>query len=81
MNIFIPLIVGVLIGYILRIKNRKINLEVPISAALLLLIFFMGIKTRNVKISAGWLLGSSIVFAVLTITGSIGIALLMEGRK
>ena len=80
MNIFIPLLAGVLIGYLLRIRGRKASLDVPMSAALLLMIFFMGVEAGRVNIDAGWLLGSSIVFAVLTIAGSVGIALLVEGK-
>ena len=81
MNIFIPLLAGVLVGYILRARGRKANLDVPMSVALLLMIFFLGVKSGEVEINAGWLLSSSLVFAVLTIAGSIGMALLMGGRK
>ncbi|WP_148882634.1 LysO family transporter [Thermococcus aciditolerans] len=80
MNIFIPLIAGVLIGYVLRRKERKVNVDAPMSAALLLLIFFMGVEAGKVKIDALWLLSSSIVFAALTIAGSVGIALLVGGK-
>ncbi|ASA77095.1 LysO family transporter [Thermococcus sp. 5-4] len=80
MNIFIPLIAGVLIGYVLRRKERKVNVDAPMSIALLLLIFFMGVEAGKVKIDALWLLSSSIVFAALTIAGSVGIALLVGGR-
>jgi uncharacterized membrane protein YbjE (DUF340 family) len=80
MNIFIPLIAGVLIGYVLRRKERRMNVDAPMSIALLLLIFFMGVEAGKVKIDALWLLSSSIVFAALTIAGSVGIALLVGGR-
>ncbi|KUH33740.1 hypothetical protein APY94_04730 [Thermococcus celericrescens] len=80
MNIFIPLIAGVLIGYVLRRKERKVNVDAPMSAALLLLIFFMSVEAGKVKIDALWLLSSSIVFAALTIAGSVGIALLVGGK-
>ncbi|QDA30941.1 hypothetical protein FH039_04050 [Thermococcus indicus] len=81
MNIFIPLIAGVLIGYVLRRKGRKVNVDAPMSAALLLLIFFMGVEAGKVKIDALWLISSSIVFAALTIAGSVGIALIVGGRE
>ncbi|AFL94662.1 hypothetical protein CL1_0453 [Thermococcus cleftensis] len=80
MNIFIPLIAGVLVGYVLRRKERKVNVDAPMSAALLLLIFFMGVEAGKVKIDALWLLSSSTVFAALTIAGSVGIALLVGGK-
>jgi uncharacterized membrane protein YbjE (DUF340 family) len=81
MNIFIPLMLGVLIGYMLRTKGRKVEVGVPMSAALLLMIFFMGVNAGEVSINAGWLLGSSILFAVLTIIGSLGMAVLLGGRR
>ncbi|CAD5243758.1 hypothetical protein [Thermococcus camini] len=81
MNIFIPLIAGVIIGYVLRRKERRVNVDLPMSAALLLLIFFMGVEAGKVRIDAFWLLSSSVVFAALTIAGSVGIALLMGGRE
>jgi uncharacterized membrane protein YbjE (DUF340 family) len=81
MNIFIPLVAGVLLGYVLRKKGKKSNVDLPMSAALLLLIFFMGVEAGKVKIDAGWLLLSSITFAALTIIGSVGMALLMGGRE
>ena len=80
MNIFVPLIAGVLIGYLLRRKGRKVDADLPMSAALLLLIFFMGVEAGKVRIDALWLLSSSIVFAALTIIGSLGIALIVGGR-
>ncbi|ANF22982.1 hypothetical protein [Thermococcus piezophilus] len=81
MNIFIPLLLGVLIGYLLRRKNKKVNVDLPMSAALLLLIFFMGVEAGKVKINALWLFTSSIIFAALTIVGSVGVALLLGGRR
>ncbi len=81
MNIFIPLLAGVLIGYVLRKRGKKLNVDLPMSAALLLLIFFMGVEAGKVRIDALWLLSSSMVFAALTIAGSVGIALLVGGRE
>ena len=80
MNIFIPLLLGVLIGYILKKRGRKLNTDLPMSSALLLLIFFMGVEAGKVKINAQWLLLSSVVFAALTIAGSVGMALLVGGE-
>ncbi|WP_297439235.1 hypothetical protein [Thermococcus sp.] len=81
MNIFIPLMLGVLIGYALRTRKRKVEVDVPMSAALLLMIFFMGINAGEVSINAGWLLGSSILFALFTIAGSLGMAVLLGGSR
>ncbi len=81
MNIFIPLIFGLLIGYLLRTREKTPNLELPMSTALLLLIFFMGVEAGKVRISASWLLLSSILFALLTIAGSLGFAVILGGRK
>ncbi|ASI98177.1 hypothetical protein [Thermococcus celer] len=81
MNIFVPLIAGILIGYALRRGGRRVNLDVPMSAALLLLIFFMGVKAGEVKVDALWLLVSSVLFAILTIAGSIGMALIVGDGK
>ncbi|NJE75515.1 hypothetical protein [Thermococcus sp. ES12] len=80
MNIFIPLIAGILIGYIIRRKGRRVNVNLPMSASLILLIFFMGVEAGKVEIDALWLLVSSIVFAALTIVGSVGVAFL-AGEK
>ncbi|WP_297476845.1 hypothetical protein [Thermococcus sp.] len=81
MNIFIPLLVGVLIGYLFRTRDMRVDLDVPMSAVLLLMIFFLGVKVGKVSVSTGWLLGSSIVFAVLTIIGSVGVALFLGVRR
>ncbi|ASJ08746.1 hypothetical protein A3L11_05685 [Thermococcus siculi] len=81
MNIFIPLLAGVLVGYLLRKRGKKLSTDLPMSAALLLLVFFMGVEAGKIKIDAGWLLVSSLVFAALTIIGSVGMALLMGGWR
>jgi len=81
MNVFIPLIIGLFAGYLLQRKGRRISLELPMSIALLLLIFFMGVEAGKVEINAWWLLVSSVVFAALTIAGSLGFAVLLGGRK
>ncbi len=81
MNIFIPLLVGILIGYLFRTRDMRVDLDVPMSAVLLLMIFFLGVKVGKVSVSTGWLLGSSIVFAVLTIIGSVGVALFLGVRR
>ncbi|KPU62683.1 membrane protein [Thermococcus sp. EP1] len=74
MNIFIPLIIGVLAGYLFR--NRvKFSMDKPMSIALLLLIFFMGVEAGRVEIDAFRLLIYSLVFASFTILGSLFVAL------
>ncbi|BAD85284.1 hypothetical membrane protein, conserved [Thermococcus kodakarensis KOD1] len=75
MNIFVFLLGGLLIGYILRRTGKRVKVDTAISVALLLMIFFLGVKTGTVKVSALWLLASSLVFAVLTILGSLVLAL------
>ncbi|MBC7094432.1 LysO family transporter [Thermococcus sp.] len=75
MNIFIPLIVGVLVGYLLR-NRLKFNMDRPMSVTLLLLIFFMGVEAGRVEINAFDLLIYSLVFASLTILGSLVVAFL-----
>ncbi|WP_297070364.1 hypothetical protein [Thermococcus sp.] len=77
MNIFIPLILGALAGYLLRRQGKRTNLNTPMNAVLLLLIFLMGINAGRVQISAIWLLLSSVVFAAFTIAGSVGMAILV----
>jgi len=75
MNIFIPLLAGILTGYLLKNKV-KISMDKPMAVALLLLIFFMGIEAGRVEINAFKLLLYSIVFASFTILGSLFVALL-----
>ncbi|ALM74395.1 LysO family transporter [Thermococcus barophilus] len=79
MNIFIPLIAGIVFGYIFR-ERIKINLDKPMSIALLLLIFFMGVEAGKVGINAAELFATSVTFAVLTILGSLLFAVLLGGR-
>ena len=79
MNIFIPLLAGVLTGYLLKNKV-KISMDKPMAVALLLLIFFMGIEAGRVEINAFKLLLYSIVFASFTILGSLFVALLGARR-
>jgi len=74
MNIFVPLLLGLLVGYILKRAGKKPSLETPTSAALLAMIFFLGVKTGEVRVNGLWLLGVSVVFAVLTIAGSMLLA-------
>ncbi len=81
MNVFIPLTIGLFVGYLLQRKGRRVNLELPMSIALVLLIFFMGVEAGKVEINAPWLLVSSVVFAALTIAGSLGFAVLLGGRR
>lgn len=79
MNIFIPLIAGIITGYILRGK-LKYNLDKPMSATLLFLIFFMGVEAGRVEIKAISLFVTSIIFAFFTILGSLLFSLLLGGK-
>ncbi len=80
MNIFIPLIIGLLIGYAGRNHSPRVKrpLDILISISLLALIFFMGVEAGKVEISASWLFGASVIFALLTIAGSLGFALILR---
>ncbi|WP_456367658.1 hypothetical protein [Thermococcus sp.] len=73
MNVFVPLIAGVLFGYALR-RGKRPNLEKPTSAVLLIMVFFLGVETGKVNVNGLWLLLASTVFAVLTIAGSLLLA-------
>ncbi|WP_297064022.1 hypothetical protein [Thermococcus sp.] len=77
MNVFIPLTLGLLLGYLLRLIGKKPSLEAPVSVALLAMIFFLGVKTGEVQVNGLWLLFASMVFAVLTIAGSLFLAEVM----
>ena len=79
MNIFIPLLLGIAVGYLLG--NRiKVSMDKPMSVALLFLIFFMGVKAGRVEIDALKLFVSSFIFALFTILGSLFVALLWVRR-
>ncbi|MBO8173718.1 MAG: LysO family transporter [Thermococcus sp.] len=79
MNIFIPLLAGIIFGYLFR-RRININLDKPMSATLLLLIFFMGVEAGRVEINAVDIFISSLTFAVLTILGSLFFAVVLGGR-
>jgi len=74
MNVFVPLVLGLLVGHLLK-GRKKPNLDGPTSVVLLAMIFFLGVKTGEVQVNGLWLLGVSAVFAVLTIAGSLLLAL------
>lgn len=79
MNIFIPLVAGIIAGYTLRGK-LKYNLDKPMSATLLFLIFFMGVEAGRVEIEVMSLFVTSIIFAFFTILGSLFFSLLLGGK-
>ncbi|AFK22662.1 hypothetical protein [Pyrococcus sp. ST04] len=76
MNFLVPLIFGILIGYILRDRGR-LNTEMLMSIAVIVLVFLMGIKAGNVKINAINALLISMVLAMFTIAGSLSLALVL----
>ncbi len=80
MNIFIPLILGLLIGHLGRRHSPRVKkaLDMLISISLLGLIFLMGVEAGKVEISASWLFGASIIFALATITGSLSLAIMLR---
>ncbi|AAL81100.1 hypothetical protein PFDSM3638_04905 [Pyrococcus furiosus DSM 3638] len=71
MNILIPLLLGIIIGYILRERRKKIDTELLMSVSVLVLIFLMGVRTGNVKIDATKVLLYSIAIMISTIAGSL----------
>ncbi|AEC52202.1 hypothetical protein PNA2_1287 [Pyrococcus sp. NA2] len=73
MNIIIPLILGILIGYLLRGKV-KVNTESLMSASVVLLVLLMGMKAGSVEIRAIEVLKSSLVITIMTIAGSLILA-------
>ncbi|NPA47826.1 MAG: LysO family transporter [Thermococci archaeon] len=77
MNVMVFLIAGVAVGYCLR-KRRRLSLDGPISLALVLMIFLLGVKTGEVRISGAWLLGTSVLFAVITTAGSLLMAVVVR---
>ncbi len=80
MNIFIPLLIGLLVGYIGKgyLSKSRRWLDILISLSLLALIFFMGVEAGKVKISASWLFGASVLFAILAILGSLTFATILR---
>jgi len=70
-NILIPLLLGIIIGYILRERRKKIDTELLMSVSVLVLIFLMGVRTGNVKIDATKVLLYSIAIMISTIAGSL----------
>jgi len=81
MNIFIPLIAGAFMGRMILQKRPEIGLDRSMNATLLLLIFFMGVEVGRVEIDALNVLFLSLLFAALTIGGSLVFAILMGVRR
>ncbi|AJC72087.1 membrane protein [Thermococcus guaymasensis DSM 11113] len=71
MQIFIPLLLGIILGYVLRRLGKRPNLSGITSAVLLIMIFLLGTKTGEVQVDSFWLLSVSLVFAILTSAGSL----------
>ncbi|ABR54234.1 conserved hypothetical protein [Methanococcus vannielii SB] len=80
MNIIYILIIGLVIGYILKKKIEKIDLSKPTNLALLLLIFFMGIEAGKVELNAFSTFLVSIEFAIIVIITSLLTAVFLGGR-
>ena len=75
------LVLGIFLGALLRRKSVKFHEERSMAIPLLLLIFFMGASigaSPDVKGSAAIIGYQSIIFAVLTVLGSVGGALLLR---
>jgi len=79
MNIFIPLVIGAILGYLFKNKI-KVDLNRLMSATLLMLVFLMGVEAGKVEINAINLFVASFTFAVLTMLGSLFFAVLLGGR-
>ena len=79
--LILTLLLGILTGALMRRKSLRFDDERSLTAPLLLLIFFMGasIGTSSDVRGNALLVGyQSIIFAVLTVLGSIGGALLLR---
>ena len=75
------LVLGVLFGALLRRRCIKFDEERSLTIPLLLLIFFMGASigaSPDVRESAVMIGYQSVIFAVLTVLGSVGGALLLR---
>ncbi|NJF24381.1 hypothetical protein [Thermococcus sp. Bubb.Bath] len=82
MNVLIPLIVGLGLGYLLQKVHLTSNigrkaLEVVISLSVLLLIFLMGVNFAETGINVGNATLVSVVLAVLTSLGSLILAIIL----
>jgi hypothetical protein len=82
MNVLIPLIVGLGLGYLLQKAHLTGNtsrkaLEVAISLSVLLLVFLMGVNFAETRIDVGNATLVSVVLAILTSTGSLILAILL----
>jgi uncharacterized membrane protein YbjE (DUF340 family) len=80
--ILLSLIFGILAGALLRRKSVKFDDERSLTVPLLLLIFFMGASigaSSEVRESAILIGYQSVIFAILTVLGSVGGALLLRG--
>jgi uncharacterized membrane protein YbjE (DUF340 family) len=75
MNVFTPLLFGVVLGYLFRKAGRKPDISRATEVAIIIMIFLLGVKTGEVRVSGVWLLASSLLFAVLTMAGSLFLAL------
>ena len=76
------LVLGIFLGALLRRRSVKFNDERSMTIPLLLLIFFMGASigaSPDVKDSVVMIGYQSIIFAVLTVLGSVGGALFLRG--
>ncbi len=79
--LILTFLIGILAGALLRRKSVKFHDERAITIPLLLLIFFMGASigaspdVRNSAVTIGY---QSVIFAVLTVLGSVGGALLLR---
>jgi len=80
MNIIYILIIGLVIGYILKKKIEKIDLSKPTNLALLLLIFFMGVEAGKVDLNAFSTFVVSIEFSIIVILTSLLTAVFLGGR-
>ncbi len=81
MNIFIPLLGGLVVGYLLRKRADKIKkyIDALISISVIALIFFMGIKTGELSIAATYLVFVSLILALLAVGITVFLSLLLKG--
>jgi len=75
MNVFIPLLTGLVAGIFMRGKGNRRVVQGAVNAVVLVLIFLLGVRSGEVNMSLGWATWASFVLAVLNSAASLAGAL------
>jgi len=84
MNILIPLVIGLVMGYVIKRRYPRLkgtirkNLELLISVTMAIMIFMMGVKLSTVKIDAINILFLSLYFVILSVSMPIFIIFILR---